>query len=97
MDGSSLTLDSISGPTGTDSSGDIGFAGSLAIGVTVANARSILAESANVNANGANLVLQSSGVNTTTVRALPHENASGKSLGIGASLPSTSWTIRPKR
>ncbi len=82
-DVSSITVDSLSGATGASSSDDIGFAGSLAIGVTIANARAKIEDSATVNLNGANLVLSSNSVMSTTVRGLPHED--GISLGVGAS------------
>ncbi len=82
-DNSSVTIDSLSGATGTSSSDDVGFAGSLAIGVTVVNSRAKIEDGASVNANGANLILNSDSKTTTIVRGLPHEN--GVSLGVGAS------------
>ncbi len=44
-----FTVDALSGATGTNSSDDIGFAGALAIGVTVANARAKIQDAATVN------------------------------------------------
>ncbi len=82
-DNSTVTIDSLSGATGTSSSDDVGFAGSLAIGVTVVNSRAKIENNASVNANGANLILNSDSKTTTTVRGLPHED--GVSLGVGAS------------
>ncbi|MCA9194480.1 MAG: hypothetical protein KDB03_22070, partial [Planctomycetales bacterium] len=85
-DGSSLVLDSIAGPTGANSSDDLGVAGSLALGVTVANAHALIGENAVVDVGGANLTLSSLTKHTTTLHAIPHENAIGKSLGVGASV-----------
>ncbi len=83
-------LDAISGPTGTSSSNDVGIAGSLAIGTSIVNTRANIAPespatTAAINAGNTNLTLNASATTNSNVRALPKENAQGKSTGIGAS------------
>ncbi len=84
---STTVLDTISGPSNPDttSSGDLGVAGSLAIGTHIINTRSMIQPSAVVDLSGANLNMTSTSVNTSAARALPKESVSNDSLGVGAS------------
>ncbi|MFN8738567.1 MAG: beta strand repeat-containing protein, partial [Pirellula sp.] len=84
---STTMLDSVSGPSNPDatSNGDLGVAGSLAIGTSIVNTRSMIQPSAVVDLSGANLNMTSTSVNTAAARALPKESISNESLGVGAS------------
>ncbi len=86
----SYVLDAISGPSGSSSNNDVGIAGSLAIGTSIVNTRANIAPAtplgtAAINAGNTNLALTASAITNSNIRALPKEDAQGKSTGIGAS------------
>ena len=74
-----------SGPSG-DSEADIGVAGALAIQTSVTEATASIADSANVQAAGAAIVLNAESATSGTTEASPSETPSGESLGVGASV-----------
>ncbi len=86
-----VNLNAISGPTGTDSSGDVNIAGALAINVNMADARAFIEDTININptatANGTSLNLRANATTTDNVRALPKEDANGKSTALGRRSP----------
>src|SRR5581483_1764575 len=70
---------------GASSKSDIGFGGSVAINVASVNTSALIDGGAAVNANGANVGLTAQATAANTAKALATKDATGKSVGIGAS------------
>ncbi|MHB1243241.1 MAG: beta strand repeat-containing protein, partial [Gaiellaceae bacterium] len=71
------------------SAGDIGVAGSFALGIYTITTSGLIESGANVDAGGGNVSLKAESAVTAKVEALPAEDTSGptpESVGIGASI-----------
>ncbi len=72
--------------SGAGGSSSVGVAGSLAINVATTKTEATIASGADVNVNGANVSLSASAKTKSTANALPKQDTTGKSLGLGASV-----------
>ena len=83
---STFKTEAKSGASGKGDGADTNVAGALAVNVAVIRTEAVIAAGANVNAHGSNLVVAAQSTTSTTANAIPVENATGTSLGIGASV-----------
>ena len=83
---STISVEAKSGASGKGQGADTGAAGALAVNVAVVRTESVVASGANVDAHGSNLALLAQSTTNTIAHAIPVENATGTSLGIGASV-----------
>ncbi len=83
---STISVEAKSGASGKGQGADTGAAGALAVNVAVIRTESVVAAGANIDAHGSNLALLAQSTTNTIAHAIPVENATGTSLGIGASV-----------